>query len=774
VPPLRTGLEAKASVAFNDSMTQIPSRELGGVRLRAAVLLAAITIAAAAGTHDAGTSGTVSQYDFNTADALKGWVVTGNVAIDTTKDRQGAGGSLKVGPGGSALLKLRAEDGSGKVELWVYEDNWKPENTKAPRVGPRWGLVQSNGRILAAGVLYASYLGGDEGYTASASDGKNWFDQVFWLGVNRAPSGWHKWTFDFDSEAGIRLFHNNKEVSPSLDKANLKGFNALEIWGDDGQDNGQTIWVDDVSVTLGSPAHLITVTEADPYDDAAVAKFAATLPAPVIYSQGRAPATPKLEDLPLKESVSEFGITWHFDPPARVGQFVNGDSYVVGPVTVTTIDPAPIYGTNIPLRELDGLDKERPEGQRLRNGFMVNPPAEMKVAYDSGVRNWWDPSLFQKLPAMLKPGDSLVSTISMPKGLRLHAQLRNVIERGVEDCSPIRTAAVLTCLGAPQPPDAFRPAFCDRSQRIYLARDLRRELLPRAAATGSVPNVDRFIRFTQRPWVGTGFFGFEEPVENMPQYGLEFGRVSGLSALILCSDLQPEQLEPLLINFVQIGIDLGGMIRAGHPGWTGFGGHGSGRKLPIVFAGILLGDDELANINRSFPKASFGEDEQTAYGDSWTGAKVVFAGHSGIDAATGRGRNKMRGAAWGPYEHTPPSQWKDGQNTSESYRRCCTSVGWVGEALALRLMHAEPFWNHDAFFDYVDRWMYENDAEYVKIIKESTGRDNDHDWSRQEQCWDPFVNEMWSKHRTELAAPIDGWKMPHDDSYYRAAVTDSE
>ena len=121
-------------------------------------------------------------------------------------------------------------------------------------------------------------------------------------------------------------------------------------------------------------------------------------------------------------------------------------------------------------------------------------------------------------------------------------------------------------------------------------------------------------------------------------------------------DFTPEQKEPLLDNFVQVGIDLGGIIRAGHSGWPGFGGHGSGRKLPIVFAGLLLGDDQLANINKSFPKAGFGEDEQTAYGDCWTGAKVVFTGHSGIDEATGIGRNYVRGPnAWGPYEHTQPS-----------------------------------------------------------------------------------------------------------------------
>jgi len=418
------------------------------------------------------------------------------------------------------------------------------------------------------------------------------------------------------------------------------------------------------------------------------------------------------------------------------------------------------------------MDKERPEAQRVRNGSMLNPPAQMKVAYDSGVRNWFDPSLILKLPVTIKPGDSLVSTISMPKGLVLRAQLRNKIERGEGDSSPIRTAAVLTCVSEPQPPDAFRPAFCDREQRIYLARNLKRELLPTAAATQSIPRIEQYIRFTQRAWVGTCFFGFEEPVENMPQYGLEYGRVVGISALLLCTDLPPQQKELLLVNFVQVGIDLGGMVRADHPGWTGWGGHGSGRKLPIVFAGLLLGDDELAGIGGSYPKVSFGEDEQTAYGDCWTGAKVVFAGHSGIDAATGEARSRHNG--WGPYEHTPPSQWKEGQNTSESYRRCCTSVGWVAQALALRLLHAEKMWNHDAFFDYVDRWMYEDDAAFVKTIKEVTGRDHDKEWARQGQAWDAFVNEMWAKHRPTLPAPTDGWKRQHDDAYYHTALTKSQ
>jgi len=484
-----------------------------------------------------------------------------------------------------------------------------------------------------------------------------------------------------------------------------------------------------------------------------------------VYTHGHPPATPKLQELPLKGSIAQYGISWIFDKPTRVGQFVNGDWYVVGPVIIKAIAPKPLYGAEIPESELDHMDLERAVSQRVRNGFMLNPPAAMRVGYDSGVRNWFDPSLIQRLPVAMKPGDSLVATISMPKGLVLKPQLWETVERGVDDSSPIRTAAVLTCQAEPLPPDAFRPAFCDRQAKVYLSRNLKRDLLPTFSAK-SPPDIGLYVRFTQRPWVGTGFFGFESPVENMPQYGRDFARVVGQDALLLCTDLRPEQKEALLVDFVQVGIDLGGMIRAGHPGWEGFGGHGSGRKLPIIFAGLLLGDDQLFSINKCFQKAHFGEDEQTAYGDSWTGAKVVFTGHRAIDEATGVAR-----AGTGPYEHTLPSTWKDGrEKMSESYRRCCTSAAWVAEALALRLMKAERFWDHDAFFDYCDRWMFEDDTEALKKLKLDAGM-SEPDWAQEGKTWETFVNEMWAAYRTSPGMPpTTGWIQQHDDSYLRNAI----
>lgn len=235
-----------------------------------------------------------------------------------------------------------------------------------------------------------------------------------------------------------------------------------------------------------------------------------------IYTQHRPPATPKLGELPLKQSVSEYGITWTFDQPARVGQFINGDWYVVGPVTIKAISPKPLHGEEIPEMELDHMDLDRPVGQRVRNGLMLNPPAAMRVSYDSGVRNWFDPSLIQRLPVAMKPGDSLVSTISLPKGLVLKPMLWEAVERGVEDRTPIRTAAVLTCVAEPLSPDAFRPAFCDRQARIYLSRNLRREILPTTPAAG-LPDIGLYVRFTQRPWVGTGFFGQNQRPSAKPE-----------------------------------------------------------------------------------------------------------------------------------------------------------------------------------------------------------------------------------------------------------------
>jgi hypothetical protein len=163
----------------------------------------------------------------------------------------------------------------------------------------------------------------------------------------------------------------------------------------------------------------------------------------------------------------------------------------------------------------------------------------------------------------------------------------------------------------------------------------------------------------------------------------------------------------------------------------------------------MLGDEEMQSPTKSYPKLLFGEDMQTMFAKGWTGAKVVYAGHVGEKGLPGK-------PDWGAYEHLPPAQWPG--KLGEDYRRTCTSLAWVGQALAIRLLRAEKLWDHDAFFAYVDRWMTEDDTKHIEEIKKARGWDYSASWSRQRECWDPFVEDMWSKYRNSLPPSPDGHK----------------
>ena len=74
----------------------------------------------------------------------------------------------------------------------------------------------------------------------------------------------------------------------------------------------------------------------------------------------------------------------------------------------------------------------------------------------------------------------------------------------------------------------------------------------------------------------------------------------------------------------------------------------------------------------------------------------------------------------------------------------------TGQALTLRILRAEANWDHNAWFDYVDRWMTEDDTEAVEVILAETGQDYSSSYERQGQCWDEFVENMWARYRDDL------------------------
>jgi hypothetical protein len=430
---------------------------------------------------------------------------------------------------------------------------------------------------------------------------------------------------------------------------------------------------------------------------------------------------PFASDLPLRDSVSIDGITWKFARKSPVGRFVGGDYYVVGAVSVTAVHPAP---------------------SSERNGSVLNPPANPDISgFDGRVRsNRFRPELRVTFPLTLHPGDALVSSISLDSIGSIEPWLREGNDEKPD--SPIRSYSILTCLSAPVSPRAFRPSYCDRKREIHTADGLRRDLLPNLRKVGQLPDITQWAWHFRRPWLDICFFSFDAATEYQAIYGREKARAAGMATLLLCCDFSAPEKESLLIPLVQYGIDLWGLVREGYPGWEAHGGHGSGRKWPIIFAGLMLGDSAMMSPNASHPEVKFGEDMQTMSGKSWTGANTVYAGHQGI----WKSKPVSSDPNWGPYEHLPPSRWPcDDANgcLGENYRRCCTSVAWVGEALSARIMKATGLWAHDAFFDYVDRWMNENDSASVLEIKSAKGDDYSAPWARQRQCWDPFVENMW-------------------------------
>jgi hypothetical protein len=477
-------------------------------------------------------------------------------------------------------------------------------------------------------------------------------------------------------------------------------------------------------------------------------------------------------------SITKDGVTWTFAMPVSAGQFVNGDYYVVGPVTVTGISPAP--------------ENAAP----YMNGSVLDlPTADGKSAFDQRLNDGTDESYWFNAadrvvpPLALKPGDSLVSSISLPScnpdaGTRACAdggmcggagecQLPTVMRSGDRSISPVASVSVLTVLGAAVAADTFRPSYCDRAQTLYHASALHRSILPSLTppqSASGTPTLATFEAWLRRPWIDMNPFLFDAPAEYMPDYGERIAFVDSYVGLLLELNFPAADKVNLTNYFVQYGIDLFGCVKAGY-GWPAFGGHRSGRKMPILFAGILLDDAPMRGVSAGYPN-QFGEDMQTVaiaripggYTQAWNGATVIYGGHYGVKTDG----TPVSPGLYGPYEQLQPSNtnWpllNGNEQLGEAYRRCCTSLSWIGEALAMRILGGRSVWNYPAFFDYADRWMNEAgtqtipDSQCVQDISNATGYSYASGWQAQGQVGGilqgefpqyTLVDDMWTAYRS--------------------------
>jgi hypothetical protein len=388
-------------------------------------------------------------------------------------------------------------------------------------------------------------------------------------------------------------------------------------------------------------------------------------------------------------SISQYGITWTFVQPAPAGRFITGDWWVVGPVTVQSVTPASTAD---------------------QHGSVVNPPAGGKQGYDSRLAQF-DRSLRVRFPLSLHPGESLVSTASVDQiGDRTPDTVPGQYCRG-----PLRTAAVLTCVDASPPDDAFRPAYVGKWKTVFAASQLRRDRLPKLQAPGTVPDVKPYERQLERIWLDhqrEWVNRMMHPLENMPDYGREITNIVSDVGLLVLLDDPDRARETLLLRFVQKGIDYYGVVQSDDNLWIGNGGHNSGRKWPILFAGLMLDHEGMSHV-----KATFQEDQQTYYGTGSRGQKALWTISPGNPNAR---HEEVAADRWETYG----DQRGNNGTKAEGYRKL-NGPTWVGEALAARLTGMIDCWNHPAFFDYVDRW-----------------------WEEEHQAND-FVTSMWKRYREQ-------------------------
>jgi len=371
--------------------------------------------------------------------------------------------------------------------------------------------------------------------------------------------------------------------------------------------------------------------------------------------------------------VSELAICetkWYFDGEYEVGQYANGDYWVVGPVTIRSITPS-----------FDGR----------RNGWEVNPVFEGDQGFDSRAGDF-SRSLVPSLPYRAQPGQSLVKGVSGPSSRPV-----------------LRCAAVLTVVDE-VPPDngaaVFRPPYVGTEKPLYRVSQLRTDLLPTLPPVDPTPTLEwvheRFAPL-QLDHKGGGTGRRLHPSEHMPNYGADIGRDNADGALRLMLDDPLADKMPALIVYVQYGIDLYHMMKIGH-NWPAGGGHRPGQKLPMSFAAVMLGEEEMITAVRD--ATCFHEDHGIVFNESTGGAALFGFG----DDEEGYWRvvvSGLDGSASGFKAYADPYGYIDGGPEPGSYYQdCCTSQPWKGSALACHLMpEVKALWTDEHFFEYVDRYV---------------------------------------------------------------------
>lgn len=380
------------------------------------------------------------------------------------------------------------------------------------------------------------------------------------------------------------------------------------------------------------------------------------------------------------DSISQYGITWVFADENRVGQYANGDWWVVGPVIVSEIQPASTV---------------RSDG-RVVHGSMLNPVGE-----DQGFDSY--PSDMDYDAALNVDPGATGTDLVIEEGSLVSAISKETPDSNARPV--LDDLAVLTVVKQAPPQGAFRPGpYSESKDHHWTVEDLDFGLLRSLPMLTTAPNLEEVNDSVERFWNEQNTNWTARPVHaanNQPVYGREIAYVLGRALLTLQLEYGEEEKRDLFINLVQRGIDIYDRARVGGV-WNDLGGHNHGRKMPMLFSGLALEAEpilEIADANENF---IFQEDRQTFFVSADDVGRDVIG-----DRVTYR-EEDMGMPEWGA-QHTadPP---RDDRRWDAKYR--WVGSGFMFHALAAHVLESarEPGesasvdWNHEPFFEYVDRY----------------------------------------------------------------------
>lgn len=406
-------------------------------------------------------------------------------------------------------------------------------------------------------------------------------------------------------------------------------------------------------------------------------------------------------------SVGQNDVTWTFDGDYTTGQFVNGEWWVVGPVTVTAISPddpdlndtIDIHGSMLnPVADIQGLDS-RSQGGRYQRAANV-------------ARN---------LPLSIAPGTTLMSVVS-------HSEFSS---------GYLSKVAVLTVLATPPPADAFRPPWYGAYKPMFRESSLNYSVLQKLNPTLNSPTPISLANGLMKHVLidlvtGNGAVNSEFKANSLTEhYGRDISKKTNAAVLALHLNYPDEKKRDLLIEVVQRGIDAYGAVKCGFV-YTPDGGQNHGRKLAMYVAAKVLGDSDMLEwCNRGLHPV-FQEDCQHEFLDS------RFINYSPSDWGT----PEWGGDTTRRFERLAP-EWESGN-------RFMNGQANVGVVLAVTLMSGRDEWNHEAMFQYIIHryWPAESNTQVAnRGINSTNGIPR-------------FTYEMWNAYFSEEGSPIYTQPLP--------------